>query len=410
MNRRQFLLSTAALGLSTSAFAGIRLWPESGFNNPCLSSLPVELENHPLMTKIWAGIDANQVWDCHAHVIGAGDSGGGTWFNPNMESWVHPILKVQKNFYMNGGCIVEHNEDASFVTRMTQLASEMPSGYKSMLFAFDWFRDEQGMADSKSSIFHVPNEYAAKIAHQYPQYFEWVASIHPYRADAIDALEQAHNEGACAIKWLPTGMNIDPASPKCAKFYQKLHDLDMPIISHTGRESAVKVGNQAFGNPLKMRKALDSGVRVVLAHCASDGDDEDIDNQNKIVKSFDLFTRMMDTPAYQNLVFGEISAITLFNHAWVIKPLLSRTDWHHRLLNGTDYPLPAILPLVSTKQLYREGLLEESHLLFLQALRNYNPLMFDFAVKRLMQWQGAGFSKGIFETRRVFDIKPSKNT
>lgn len=31
--------------------------------------------------------------------------------------------------------------------------------------------------------------------------------------------------------------------------------------------------------------------------------------------------------------------------------------------------------------------------------------MFDFAVKRLMQWQGAGFSKEIFETRRVFDRK-----
>jgi uncharacterized protein len=405
MNRRQFLLSTAALGLSTSAVAGIRLWPESGFTNPCLSGLPDELKNHPLMAKVWAGIDASQVWDCHAHIIGAGDSGSGAWFNPNMESWMHPILKVQKNFYMNGGCIVEHNEDASFVTRMTQLASEMPHGYKTMLFAFDWFRDEQGVADSKSSIFHVPNEYAAKIANQYPQYFQWVASIHPYRPDAIDALEKAHSEGACAIKWLPTGMNIDPASHKCAKFYQKLHDLDMPIISHTGRESAVKVGNQAFGNPLKMRTALDSGVRVVLAHCASDGYDDDVDHQNKAVKSFDLFTRMMDTPAYQNLVFGEISAVTLFNHAWVIKPLLSRTDWHNRLLNGTDYPLPAILPLVSTKQLYREGLLEESHLLFLQTLRNYNPLMFDFAVKRLMQWQGVGFSKQVFETRRVFDTE-----
>ncbi|MDI1298881.1 amidohydrolase family protein [Methylotenera sp.] len=410
MNRRQFLLSTAALGLSGSAVASIRLWPESGFTNPCLSGLPDELKNHPLMTKIWTDIDASQVWDCHAHIIGAGDSGSGAWFNPNMESWMHPILKVQKNFYMNGGCIVEHNEDASFVTRMTQLAGEMPSGYKTMLFAFDWFRDEQGVADSKSSIFHVPNEYAAKIANQYPQYFEWVASIHPYRPDAIDALEKAHSEGARAIKWLPTGMNIDPASSKCAKFYQKLHDLDMPIISHTGRESAVKVGNQAFGNPLKMRKALDSGVRVVLAHCASDGYDEDLDHQNVTVKSFDLFTRMMDTPAYQNLVFGEISAITLFNHAWVIKPLLARTDWHSRLLNGTDYPLPAILPLVSTKQLCRDGLLEESHLLFLQTLRNYNPLMFDFAVKRLMQWQGVGFSKEIFETRRVFDKKHTKNT
>ena len=31
--------------------------------------------------------------------------------------------------------------------------------------------------------------------------------------------------------------------------------------------------------------------------------------------------------------------------------------------------------------------------------------MFDFAVKRLMQWQGVGFSKETFETRRVFDTQ-----
>jgi mannonate dehydratase len=49
------------------------------------------------------------------------------------------------------------------------------------------------------------------------------------------------------------------------------------------------------------------------------------------------------------------------------------------------------------------GLLQKEHLLFLQTLRNYNALMFDFAVKRLMQWQGASFATQIFETRRVFD-------
>ncbi len=403
MNRRQFLLGSAALGLSTSTFAGVSLWPESGFKNPCLSGMPDELKNHPLMTQIWAGIDASQVWDCHAHIIGAGDSGGGAWFNPDMESWMHPILKVQKNFYMNGGCIVEQNEDASFTSRISQLASEMPTGYKTMLFAFDWLHDDHGVADKTQSIFHVPNDYAAKIAKQFPQHFEWVASIHPYRADALDALEKAHSDGARAIKWLPTGMNIDPASTKCAKFYQKLHALNMPIISHTGRESAVQVGNQAHGNPLRMRKALDAGVRVVLAHCASHGDDEDMDNGNKVVKSFELFGRLMDTPAYDHLVFGETSAITLTHHMAAIKPLLERPDWHSRLLNGSDYPLPAILPLVSTKKLASMGLLQKEHLLFLQTLRNYNALMFDFAVKRLMQWQGGSFATQVFETRRVFD-------
>ncbi len=403
MIRRQFLLSAAALGLSATGYTGLRFWPESGLTNPCLVRLPDDLKTHPLMAQIWTGIDTTQMWDSHAHIIGTGDSNSGAWFNPSMESWWHPILKVQKNFYMNGGCITEQDSDASFVDRMVSLSAEMPAGYKTMLFAFDWLRDEHGVADKQHSIFHIPNDYAAQIARKHPQYFEWVASIHPYRPDALNELEKAHSNGARAIKWLPSGMNIDPASPKCAKFYQKLHDLNMPIISHAGRESAVQVGNQAHGNPLRMRSALDAGVRVVLAHCASHGDDEDMDNGNKTVKSFELFSRLMDTPAYTNLVFGEISAITLLPHAWAIKSLLARQDWHAKLLNGTDYPLPAILPLISTKELVHMGLLQDEHLLFLQTLRNYNPLMFDFAVKRLITWRGISFPTQTFETRRVFD-------
>jgi mannonate dehydratase len=286
---------------------------------------------------------------------------------------------------------------------MVDLSADMPVGYKTMLFAFDWTHNAQGQPEKTHSIFHIPDSYAASIAKQYPQHFEWVGSIHPYRPDAIDALESAKANGARAIKWLPSGMGIDPSSPKCDKFYQKLAELNMPIISHTGRESAVQGGNQSFGNPLHMRRALDAGVRVVLAHCASDGHDEDLDNHGKTIKSFELFTRIMDTPAYTKLAFGEISAITLINHAWVIRPLLQRQDWHARLINGSDYPLPGILPLVSTKQLFRSGLLEESYLLFLQTLRDYNPLMFDFSVKRLIQFNGASFGRKVFETRAFFD-------
>ena len=79
------------------------------------------------------------------------------------------------------------------------------------------------------------------------------------------------------------------------------------------------------------RQMLDEGVRVVMAHCASDGHDKDFDNGDKLLTSFELFARMMDTPAYEKLLFGDISATTLFNHSWVLKHLLQPTDWHHRL-------------------------------------------------------------------------------
>ena len=105
MNRRQFFGSIAGLGITGLAFAGYKFWPENGFTNPCLSGLPNSLKQHTLMQEIWSGLDVNQVWDSHLHITGVGDnSSSGIWFNPLMDSYFHPILKVQKHYYMNGSC------------------------------------------------------------------------------------------------------------------------------------------------------------------------------------------------------------------------------------------------------------------------------------------------------------------
>ena len=407
MNRRQFLLGLGVAGASSLVYTGYKFWPEQGLINPCLAALPNDILEGPLMQQVWQGIDATQVWDSHVHLVGTGDSQSTTenkvvWFNPSMDSNWQPILKIQKKFYINGTCAIDSSIDQSAVQRMAQLTSEMPVGFKLMLFAFDWFHDAHGKPEQAHSIFHISNEYVAKFTSEHSQYFEWVASIHPYRADAIDALEKAKAQGARAIKWLPQGMGIDPANVKCAAFYAACARLNIPIICHTGRESAVQGGSQDDANPLKLRRALDAGVRIVLAHCASDGEDIDYDNGNKKIKSFDLFLRLMKAPQYKNLLFGEISAITLVNHAWAIRPILERTDLHGRLLNGSDYPLPAILPIISLKQLVSKNLLDESHVDFLKAIRLYNPILFDFALKRLLRFENSVFPNNVFETKRFF--------
>jgi uncharacterized protein len=403
MNRRQFLMMAGLLGASPYTNAASSYWPEAGFKNPCLNpELPKSLAQHPTMKTIWEGINPGLVWDCHVHLVGTGDASEGTWFNPNMDSYLHPVLKIQKNFYMNAGCVKPSQIDESYASRLAHISSAMPKGFKSMLFAFDWVHDSQGKSQPNKSIFHVSNAYAAEVAKQYNQHFEWVASIHPYRQDALDALDEVKENGARAIKWLPSGMGIDPASTKCNVFYRKAAKLGLPIISHTGAESAVIGGEQAHGNPLRMRNALEHGVKVVLAHCASEGEDEDTDNGNKTVKSIALYERLMEQSEYEELVFGEISALTLVNHASAIKRILMRTEWHHRLLNGSDYPLPGIFPLINTNQLVNLGLIEQQHVPFLTQLKHYNPLLYDFAVKRLIKVDGVAFANSIFETKPFF--------
>jgi predicted TIM-barrel fold metal-dependent hydrolase len=405
MKRRKFLLSIAGLGTGSAAgLAACQYWPEQGFINPCLSGFPESLIHEDLLKQVWQGIDAMQVWDSHVHLIGSGDAAGGAWLSPTLDSYLHPQLKVQKYFYINAGCVNEDHIDQSYVTRMLDLVAGMPPGFKLMLYAFDWRHDPGGVLNKARSLFHIPNAYAARIARAHPDAFEWVASIHPYRADCEEALQTAVNQGARAVKWLPSAMGIDPLSPLCDRFYQALATTHLPLISHAGRELAVQGGNQDDGNPLRLRRALDHGVKVVIAHCASDGDDQDMDQgvRAKRVKSFELFARMMDEPRYANRLYGDISALTQVNRAWALKTVLQRSDWHSRLLNGSDYPLPGVMPLFSASALADSDLLEPAAVPVLQAIRKYNPLLFDFALKRLLKFEHHVFPSGVFETRRFF--------
>jgi mannonate dehydratase len=250
----------------------------------------------------------------------------------------------------------------------------------------------------------VPDAYARDVAKAYPASFEWVASIHPYRPDALDALAWAKKEGARGVKWLPSAMGIDPASPRCDPFYRALEKNGMPLIAHAGLERAV-LGREMhdYGNPLRLRRALDAGVRVVVAHCASMGEDRDLDKgeNGPYVESFSLFTRIFET--YAQHCYGDISAMTQVNRAGpLLAKVIERSDWHARLLNGSDYPLPGVMPIFSVDYLVSLGLLNEGLAPILKEIRLHNPLLFDFVLKRHLQSNNKMLSASVFETRMFF--------
>jgi len=391
-----------------AGLSACRYWPEQGLWNPCLALLPEDVANHELLRDAWSGIDPAKVWDSHVHLIGTGDSGSGIRVNPRMNSLLDPAQYARRLFFMNAGCVHDAPPgavDRAYVARMLNLMTDMPAGARLLLFAFERSYDARGVVRWDQTGFYVPNAYTRDVARLHPQ-FEWAASIHPYRADALDALERAVAGNARAVKWLPPAMGIDPASPRCKPFYRALARLDLPLISHAGEERAVLgAEGHALGNPLRLRAALDEGVRVVAAHCASLGEDHDLDRgpNGPIVPSFALFTRMMGIAQYRGRLFGDISAVTQLNRANdVLVTLLEREDWHPRLLNGSDYPLPGVMPIFSVGDLVERGLLEASSGELLKTIRSHNPLLFDFVLKRSLRSNGKAFATVIFETRDFF--------
>jgi predicted TIM-barrel fold metal-dependent hydrolase len=110
---------------------------------------------------------------------------------------------------------------------------------KHMLLAFDKHYKLDGMEDTKRTKLHTPDEWVWRVSQKHPEFFLPSCSIHPYRLDALEALEVAHKRGVKLCKWLPNSMGIDPMNPICDAFYDRIKAYGMVILSHAGEERAV---------------------------------------------------------------------------------------------------------------------------------------------------------------------------
>jgi len=207
-------------------------------------------------------------------------------------------------------------------------------------------------------------------------------------------------------------MSIDPGSPRCDRFYERMAESGLWLIVHGGREYAVDASHdQLMGNPLRLRRPLDAGVKVVVAHCASLGRFPDLDApqaNGKSVRSFDLFMRLFTDEKYERNLFADISTLTQVHHdAGPLRDLLRARELHPRLLYGSDFPLPGLRFMISPTKLRLAGLLGATEARLCRELFDYNPLLFDFAVARTVRLEDAGerfgFSPVVFETARIFE-------
>ncbi|MGH8722370.1 MAG: hypothetical protein ACREU4_10320, partial [Burkholderiales bacterium] len=136
------------------------------------------------------------------------------------------------------------------------------------------------------------------------------------------------------------------------------------------------------------------------------GQDRDLDlgDSGPAVDSFELFARLMGEARYAGRVFGDISAMTQVNRAGgSLARVLEREEWHARLLNGSDYPLPGLMPIFSVDYLVSLGLLDAAAAPVLTEIRKHNPLLFDFVLKRTLRRRGKRLGAGVFETRGFFE-------
>jgi uncharacterized protein len=405
MNRRRLMLGCCG-ALAAGLFTGLGATAANTLRNPCRGPLPADLASHDIVLAALAGWDSSRLIDTHAHLLGTGDAGSGCTVHPHTSQWWHPAEVLRRQVILNGACVPSDapSVDRAYVQRLLDMAGAFPSGARWWLFAFEHAHDDQGRQQPELSTFHVPNAYAAHIAATHAQRFDWVASIHPYREDALGQLDVALQAGAVAVKWLPSAMNIDLRDPRCRPFCERLAAAGVPLIVHCGEEKAVPGAHRDdLGNPLHVRHVLQHGARVVMAHCASLGRAADTDLPSAPLRpAFDLFARLMDEPAWQGQLMGDISAVFQVNRsADVWRVVLQNERWHARLLHGSDHPLPGVMPLFSVPKLQRAGLLAAADVAPLERIREHNPLLFDLLLKRRLRAGAQALPASVFEARAL---------
>ena len=373
------------------------------------------------------------VVDYHCHVAGRG-RGSSCCVHPSMRDDASLLdasgylNRAKMRVFMCAFGTSAEDEDAAVAARLARLARHTPGGLRCMLLAFDQRHDKAtGQPQPLSSAMLVPNDHVYGLAKAHPDIFSWACSVNPYRRDACEELERCHKLGARVVKWLPNSMLIDPADAACDGFYACCARLGMALLCHTGDETSVdflgaRVRNE-LGNPLRLRRALDAGVRVIAAHCASEGKQQDdavrrsgaltpgladlrpicllaragpVPGQGAWRPCHELLFEMMERDEWKELLFADISALILFRRLHVLVELLARPALFPRLVFGSDYPVPALggraigmkpQPIAVrhggafTAQLVSSGLIDARQCELLLEVFNYNPVLFDLVLK-----------------------------
>jgi hypothetical protein len=304
---------------------------------------------------VWAGLPAQPyrpvepvpagIVDMHCHIAGIGAGGSGCFVSPRLRNnWRFNVYLMsfgvsRKEILANG--------DSLIADRISESLAKSKYVSKAVLLALDGVVGADGQLDTNRTEVYVPDAFVADMAARHTNLL-FGASVNPYRADALQRLEWAKAHGAVLVKWIPPIMEINPDDPKLVPFYRKMAELNLPLLSHAGKERSFSRADEEYGDPEKLRLPLSLGVTVVAAHIASSETYHGERGPDRLARLMREYPRL----------YADISALTQINRPGTLKEALTKPEFSGRLVFGTDFPL-INTPLVSPWYSFRLSLREK---------------------------------------------------
>lgn len=306
--------------------------------------------------------------DMHVHMVGNGKGGSGGWLR--LSGWRRWLARFMVRQLGMPGRALESDLEKIYADYLLQLVRES-SLDAVVLLAHERVYDPDGTPREDLGSMFVPNDVVLKLAGEHREFLAGV-SIHPARSDALDELDRCVASGAVLMKCLPNCQNIDPADARYRRFWERMAEVGLPLLAHTGGEHTVPVVNAALADPKLLRFPLERGVTVIAAHCGTSSGLFDRDY-------FEDWKMMLGE--FPNL-YGDISAMVSLNRCRRLRDCL-RADIAPRIVNGSDFPVPVL-----GHRLLLQGSLNRDVFRPIQNLPN--PLERDWQFKKAL-----GFSEEI---------------
>jgi len=216
-----------------------------------------------------------------------------------------------------------------------------------VLLAFDAYHDDAGRrppfpirARDFGSDIYTSNSLVRAACRARPNRYLFGASIHPYRERAADCVREVFAAGACLLKWLPLHQNINIEDERSVAVLRVCAELGLPLLVHYNEEFTLRTQHPAFRDiaPLfrVLRRLRTEGAMppVIVAHVATPI--SPWGNQLPMWALLDALSgEFSDAP-----LFADVSALTTLGKVGFLRKLLARQDLHHKLLFGSDFPVP----------------------------------------------------------------------
>jgi hypothetical protein len=235
---------------------------------------------------------------------------------------------------------------------------------------------------------YASNTYVRDLCARHPERLWFGASVHPYRDDALAALDEVAGAGAVLIKWLPVVHNIDAGDPRTVRFLAHAGRIGMPILVHYGGEFSLPNAGGRLEDPRPMLEVLERLRRegamppVIMAHAATPS----LKPAGRSAHFEALVAAMAgafrDAPLYADLA-GLATPVRAF---WLkrmlrrrgLRPLVEKLVW------ASDFPVPS-MPWLFWRELGWRGVRE--------AARCASWIERDYQLKRRLGLPDAVFTR-----------------